>query len=57
MVVATSAELIEDIKKAPEDILSRNEMNREVCIVNRLDPNSTATTAHSDVLHPPHVKQ
>lgn len=56
MVVATSAELIEDIKKAPEHVLSRNEPDREVCIVNGLDPNSTVTTALSEGLHPSHVK-
>jgi len=54
--VATSAELIEDIKKAPEHVLSRNEPDREVCIVNGLDPNSTVTTALSEGLHPSHVK-
>ena len=56
MVVPTCAELIEDIKKAPENILSRNELAREVCIVNGLGPKSIITTARSVGLHPSHVK-
>jgi hypothetical protein len=40
MVLATSAELIEDIKKAPDDILSR-EPNREVRTMNGFDAGST----------------
>jgi len=40
MVLATSAELIEDIKKAPDDVLSR-EPNREVCTMYGFDTGST----------------
>ena len=59
MVVATSAKLIEDIKNAPDDILSRNELDKEVCIVSErraLPKLNTVTTAFSGGLHPSHVK-
>ena len=41
MVLATSAELIEDIKKAPDDILSPREPSREVCAMHGFDASST----------------
>jgi hypothetical protein len=41
MVLATSPELIGDVKMARDDVLSRQVLAREVCTVHRIDPNST----------------
>jgi hypothetical protein len=53
MVLAAGAELIDDIKRAPEDVLSRRKPVIEVCTVHRLEITLKAVTpAHSDGLHP-----
>ena len=41
MVLAASAELVEDIKKAPDDVLSSREPTKEVCTMHGFDSSST----------------